>query len=62
MSIKCESVGDVVCIKGKLFDYKRVNGTISLTLSEDIVDMEIVYNIKETIQIYEELIALNLDK
>lgn len=56
--IKCESVGDVIHVRGNLFEYRRVNNTTSLDLNENL-SIEEVYYIKEVISFYEELISLN---
>mgnify|MGYP003117270319 CR=1 FL=1 len=56
--IKCESVGDVIHVRGNLFEYRRVKNTTTLDLNENL-SIEEVYYIKEVISFYEELISLN---
>lgn len=56
--IKCESVGEVIVIRGDLFMYRRVGDSIALDLNEALTLDEIHY-IKEVIELYEELISLN---
>ena len=56
--IKCESVGEVIHVRGNLFEYRRVGESTSLDLNENL-SIEDVYYIKEVISFYEELISLN---
>ena len=57
--IKCEAIGsDIVNVRGNLFQYRRQGGITTLDLNEELT-IEEVYTIKEVIQLYEELIALN---
>lgn len=56
--IKCESVGDVIHVRGNLFEYKRNSAITILDLNENL-SIEEVYYIKEVISFYEELISLN---
>lgn len=56
--IKCESVGEVIHVRGNLFQYRRLGEATSLDLNESL-SLEDVYYIKEVISFYEELISLN---
>ena len=56
--IKCESVGDVIHVRGNLFEYRRNKEITILDLNENL-SIEEVYYIKEVISFYEELISLN---
>lgn len=57
--VKCEAIGsDIVKVRGNLFQYRRQGDITTLDLNEELT-IEEVYTIKEVIQLYEELIALN---
>lgn len=56
--IKCESVGEVIIIRGNLFMYRRAGDSVALDLNESLT-LDEIYYIKEVIELYEELISLN---
>ena len=58
VDIICESDGELVCVKGTGFLYKRLGEETQLSFHNSF-NIDKITLIKEVIQLYEELISLN---